>query len=84
MAGLHLSATFRRGDLKLEREVVERAKAAGVGLVTLSRYYASTPAQPGLVLGYGSMPTARIDEGLRRLRTCLAAAAGTKRSLARG
>jgi len=28
------------------------------------------PGQPGLVLGYGAIPTARIEEGLRRLRRC--------------
>lgn len=76
--GLHLSATFRAGGRRLEQDVVERAKEAGVGLVALSRYYASTPARPGLVLGYGSLPTARIDEGLRRLSACVAAAAGAK------
>ncbi|RYZ43067.1 MAG: PLP-dependent aminotransferase family protein [Myxococcaceae bacterium] len=74
LAGLHLSATFRRGGLKLEREVVARARAADVGLVTLSRFYAGPRARPGLVLGYGSLPTARIPEGLRRLGACLAAA----------
>ncbi|OJH37505.1 PLP-dependent aminotransferase family protein [Cystobacter ferrugineus] len=75
LAGLHLSATFRRGGLKLERDAVARARAADVGLVTLSRYYNGPRARPGLVLGYGSVPTARIAEGLRRLGDCLANAA---------
>ncbi|WP_164017680.1 PLP-dependent aminotransferase family protein [Pyxidicoccus trucidator] len=78
-AGLHLSATFRHGSRRLEQDVVARAKAAGVGLVALSRYYASPSVKPGLVLGYGAVATARIDEGLRRLRACVTAAAGTKR-----
>lgn len=76
MAGLHLSATFRRGGLKLEREAVARAQAAGVGLFTLSRYCAGPRAKAGLVLGYGAMPTSRIAEGLRRLGACLATASG--------
>ena len=76
MAGLHLSATFRRGGLKLEREAVVRAQAAGVGLFTLSRYCAGPRAKAGLVLGYGAIPTSRIAEGLRRLGACIAAASG--------
>jgi GntR family transcriptional regulator / MocR family aminotransferase len=50
--------------------VLERAWAAGVGLVALSTWDAGPPSQPGLVLGYGAIPTARIEEGLRRLRRC--------------
>ncbi|QSQ22343.1 PLP-dependent aminotransferase family protein [Pyxidicoccus parkwayensis] len=71
VAGLHLSATLRRGGLKLERETLERAKVAGVSLMNLSNYCMSRPAQPGFVLGYGAVATARIDEGLRRLRMCI-------------
>lgn len=71
MVGLHLSAIFRPGSRRLEQGVVEGAKAVGVGLVGLARYYANKPAQPGLVLGYGAVATARIDEGLRRLRACI-------------
>ncbi|MBZ4418038.1 PLP-dependent aminotransferase family protein [Myxococcus sp. RHSTA-1-4] len=78
-AGLHLSAMFRAGGRRLEEDVVARAKEAGVGLISLSRYYASTPARAGLVLGYGSVPAARLDEGLRRLLACVSAAAGAKR-----
>jgi DNA-binding transcriptional MocR family regulator len=33
-------------------------------------YGVDTPAPPGLVLGYGAIPTDRIDEGLDRLRRC--------------
>ncbi|MFP2907244.1 PLP-dependent aminotransferase family protein [Pyxidicoccus sp. 3LFB2] len=79
MAGLHLSAMLRPGSRRLEQDVVARANAVGVGLVPLSRYYAGPSAKPGLVLGYGAVATARIDEGLRRLRACISAAAGTRR-----
>ncbi|MBN8233325.1 PLP-dependent aminotransferase family protein [Corallococcus macrosporus] len=71
VAGLHLSATFRKGGMALERETVARARAAGVGLVTLSRYFAGPRARPGLVLGYGGIPAARVPEGLRRLGASL-------------
>jgi GntR family transcriptional regulator/MocR family aminotransferase len=79
VAGLHLSAAFRTGSRRLEQDVVARAKAAGVGVAALSQYYAGAPGLPGLVIGYGAVGTARVDEGLRRLRTCVAAAAGSKR-----
>ncbi|MCI0573447.1 MAG: PLP-dependent aminotransferase family protein [Myxococcaceae bacterium] len=79
LAGIHLSATFHQGGLRLEREVAERAKAAGIGLYPLSRFYAGSPARAGLVLGYGAVATDRIDEGLRRLRSIISAAARAQR-----
>ncbi len=72
LAGLHLVARLRSGGLRLEKEVAQRAAAAGVGLDRLSTYCAGHPAQPGFVLGYGAIPEARIEEGLRRLRECFA------------
>ena len=50
--------------------VLERARAAGVGLRDLSYWDVGPPSQPGQVFGYGAVPTARIEEGLRRLRRC--------------
>jgi GntR family transcriptional regulator / MocR family aminotransferase len=67
VAGLHLSAVLRRGGPSLEREVLAGARAAGVGLVSLSRYYVGPQARQGLVLGYGAIDTSRVPEGLRRL-----------------
>jgi hypothetical protein len=32
-----------------------------------SDFYCGTPVRSGLVIGYGAIPTARIDEGMRRL-----------------
>jgi DNA-binding transcriptional MocR family regulator len=34
---------------------------------TLADYSAETPAQEGIVIGFGSLPTIKIDEGLKRL-----------------
>ncbi|HET9452197.1 MAG TPA: PLP-dependent aminotransferase family protein, partial [Aggregicoccus sp.] len=73
--GLHLSAWLRPSQLPFEAAVAERARAAGVRVGRLSGLYASQRPQAGLVLGYGAIPTARVEEGLRRLRTALAAAA---------
>jgi GntR family transcriptional regulator/MocR family aminotransferase len=41
-----------------------------VALLPLSLYGVDAPTRPGLVLGYGAIPTERLDEGLRRLRRC--------------
>jgi GntR family transcriptional regulator/MocR family aminotransferase len=67
--GLHLCARLRPPRLALEREVHERARAAGVRFDRLSGY--SARPQAGLVLGYGGIALAQIDAGLRRLRACL-------------
>jgi GntR family transcriptional regulator / MocR family aminotransferase len=74
--GMHLCAKLRSPRVRLEQEVAERARAAGVAFDRLSKYCMSEPAQAGLVLGYGAIATARLDEGLRRLRLCFSRATG--------
>jgi GntR family transcriptional regulator / MocR family aminotransferase len=69
-AGLHLTATAPSVSATELAAVLRRASAAGVALLPLSMYGVDTPARPGLVLGYGAIPTERLDEGLRRLRRC--------------
>jgi len=69
-AGLHLTATAP-GVSSRELAAVLRRAAAGVALLPLSMYGVDTPTQPGLVLGYGAIPTERLAEGLHRLRRCL-------------
>jgi GntR family transcriptional regulator / MocR family aminotransferase len=69
-AGLHLTATAPGASSGELAAVLRRASAAGVQLLPLSMYGVDTPTQPGLVLGYGAIPTERIGEGLRRLRRC--------------
>ncbi|WIX99200.1 PLP-dependent aminotransferase family protein [Amycolatopsis mongoliensis] len=61
-AGLHLCAL---GEEDLE-PIAARAAAAGVAVQTLSDLCCGFPA-PGLVLGYGSIPVERIDDGLAAL-----------------
>jgi GntR family transcriptional regulator/MocR family aminotransferase len=66
-AGLHLSAFARTGTREAVRAWVQRAEAVGVGLWDLASF-STSDSRPGLVLGYGGIPTDRIPEGLRRLR----------------
>lgn len=48
-------------------KVVRRAGASGIAVDELRRFCSEAPARPGLVIGYGAIPTSKIDEGLRRL-----------------
>jgi GntR family transcriptional regulator/MocR family aminotransferase len=68
--GLHVTATVPGATPAELEALLERALAAGVALLPLSTWDAGPPSQPGLVLAYGAIPTARIEEGLRRLRRC--------------
>lgn len=69
-AGLHLTATLKSRGLTFERDLVRRALGRGVRVGRLSGHYAGEPARAGLVFGYGAIPAAHIDEGLKRLRAC--------------
>jgi GntR family transcriptional regulator / MocR family aminotransferase len=66
--GLHLTATARAASAAELEGVLRRAAAAGVELLPLSMYAVDAPTRPGLIFGYGTIPTERIDEGLHRLR----------------
>jgi GntR family transcriptional regulator/MocR family aminotransferase len=68
VTGMHLTATIRSRSRTHEREIAARAAARGVGFDLLSTYWTSGRKRPGLVLGYGSIATADIEEGLHRLR----------------
>jgi len=70
-AGLHLAARISPGASLDVDKVVRRAATNGVAVEALSRFCGESPAQSGLVIGYGAIPTAKIEEGLRRLRGSL-------------
>jgi GntR family transcriptional regulator/MocR family aminotransferase len=48
-------------------QAVSRAGQRGVRVGALSDFYFGTPVRTGLVIGYGAIPTSRIDEGMKRL-----------------
>jgi GntR family transcriptional regulator/MocR family aminotransferase len=72
VTGVHLAARLRSKDIRDEREILARARRAGVRFDRLSAYCVGRP-QPGLVLGYGAIRDSDIALGLRHLRTCCAA-----------
>jgi GntR family transcriptional regulator/MocR family aminotransferase len=67
-AGLHVAATAPAMSHQELEAVLARASAAGVELRPLSLWNVGPPSKPGITLGYGAIPTDRIDEDLRRLR----------------
>ena len=61
--------------------IVRHACECGVQIQELSRFAADAPPRSGLVVGYGAIPTNRIEEGLRRLRNCFDEVLSTSESL---
>jgi len=68
--GLHLSAIAAKASPAEIAEIVRRASASGVECQPLAMFAVSDSPRAGIVLGYGAIDTARIDEGLDRLRRC--------------
>ena len=64
-AGIHLSATLKRGID--EGPLIAAAADASIGLHGISVFYASGPAQQGLLFGYGGMSEEQIDAALLKL-----------------
>ncbi|HVU35357.1 MAG TPA: PLP-dependent aminotransferase family protein, partial [Opitutaceae bacterium] len=70
VAGLHIAAVARSCSADRMKVVARRAAEAGVAVQELSGFGVDAPGPPGLLLGYGAIPTARIEDGLRRLKSC--------------
>ena len=64
-AGLHLAAVVAGTRTNIAR-AVHRARDRGVGVGLLSTYCLEEPFREGVVIGYGAIPAARIDEGMKR------------------
>jgi len=71
--GLHVAALARTASVSEINAVARRASDVGVQVQTLSRFAVQAPAKAGLVLGYGAIPAANIEEGLRWLKLCFVA-----------
>jgi GntR family transcriptional regulator / MocR family aminotransferase len=68
--GLHVTACARGASVDDIDAIVSRAFDLGVAIQTMSPCRVDRKPPAGLVLGYGAIETARIAEGLRRLRRC--------------
>jgi len=71
--GLHVTALARTMSAHQIAAVIRRAAERDVAVEVLSSQILSPLAKSapaGIMLGYGAIPTVRIEEGLRLLRTC--------------
>jgi GntR family transcriptional regulator/MocR family aminotransferase len=66
-SGLHLLALAEEDDVRLE----DRAVAAGLRPLALSRMGFVPPQQQGLLLGFANLPEAQAAATVRRLATAL-------------
>ena len=69
-AGLHMAAEAIDAARVDIRRVVRRAAENGIAVGSLSSFCidaTAAHAKSGLILGYGNIPSARLDEGLKRL-----------------
>ncbi|MEQ4305572.1 PLP-dependent aminotransferase family protein [Plantactinospora sp. B6F1] len=66
-AGLHLAARLAPGSTDDLCAVAARARETGVAVESLASYCGERPGQAGLVIGYGGIALADIDEGIHRL-----------------
>jgi GntR family transcriptional regulator / MocR family aminotransferase len=69
-SGLHLTALARRMSADQIAEIARSAADGGVAVQVLSRFAVSASPRAGVMLGYGAIPTARIEEGMHLLRAC--------------
>jgi GntR family transcriptional regulator/MocR family aminotransferase len=70
IAGLHITAVARTASIDDIKRVFDCAGERGVQTQRLERFYFEQPALAGLLFGYGAIPTAKIPEGLCKLRRC--------------
>lgn len=70
VAGLHLAALARSATVEEIAAVARQASEAGVEVQELARFSVNVPPRAGLLLGFGAIPTARVAEGMARLRKC--------------
>jgi GntR family transcriptional regulator/MocR family aminotransferase len=68
--GLHVTALTRRMSAHQIAAVARRAAECGVAVQVVSSFALNANPPAGLMLGYGAIPTAKIEEGLCLLRTC--------------
>jgi GntR family transcriptional regulator / MocR family aminotransferase len=64
-AGLHIAAMLRPG--LIERDVLRAAAARGIGTAGLRQFYRASPAQDGLLLGFGAVTTSDLSAALATL-----------------
>ena len=65
--GVHLLVWLNDIAPRDVKAVIERAARAGIGLYSITPYYADAPRRAGLLFGYASLTETEIRAGIRRL-----------------
>jgi GntR family transcriptional regulator / MocR family aminotransferase len=71
--GLHIAALSRSASLERIASIARHAAGLGVAVQQLSNFAVSLRQRSGITIGYGSIATSKIAEGLRRLHKCFLA-----------
>jgi GntR family transcriptional regulator/MocR family aminotransferase len=71
--GLHVAALARNASVERIASIAGRAAGLGVAVQQLSTFAVDKTPRAGITIGYGAIATAKIAEGLRRLRRCFSA-----------
>jgi GntR family transcriptional regulator/MocR family aminotransferase len=72
-AGLHLLVWFKDASLVArESELIDAARASGVGIYPVSPLYQEPPPRLGLLFGYGGIDESHIVAGIARLQQVFA------------
>jgi GntR family transcriptional regulator/MocR family aminotransferase len=66
-AGIHVIAWLGDVPRSAVDDLVDRARAEGVGIYSVAPYYIDPPERAGLLLGYASLSERDIREGVARL-----------------
>jgi GntR family transcriptional regulator/MocR family aminotransferase len=69
--GLHVTALARTMSVDHMAAVARRAAERGIAVQILSSFAVNESSRAGIMLGYGAIPTAHIEEGLSMLRACM-------------
>lgn len=67
-SGLHVAAFATSACVERIGSIVRHAATLGVAVQPLSNFAMHTRQRAGITIGYGAIPTAKVAEGLRRLR----------------
>lgn len=70
-AGIHVLLWLNSIRAPQVSALIKRAAAAGVGVYPIAPFYSRVPDRAGLLLGYASLTTGDIGEGIKRLAQIL-------------
>ncbi|MFC3552048.1 PLP-dependent aminotransferase family protein [Lysobacter cavernae] len=70
-AGMHLVVWLKNRSAAEGEAFIARARSLGLGLYPIAPYYLDPPDRAGLLLGYGGLSVAEINEAMKLFEICL-------------